>query len=373
MRHVRALAVLCCALPAAAIHNGLGMKPSMAWRSWNSYNSHITQAIMEGAMAGMVSRRNSVDGVPTSLLDLGYSMVGLDDGWQQCGSYGPEKFTYHNASGYPVVNLSRFPSLSNMTAYAHSLGLKAGWYQNDCVCQDHCADEMCYAGDVRALLDFGFDGIKLDECGLQKDLDLWASLIASHGKAIEIENCHWGRTTPNATWCPWNFYRTSGDVAPNFESVMTNLASIIPFADQNLSTPGCYAYGDMLEIGVTSGSSSLTLGEARSHFGAWAIVSSPLVLSHDVTNSESGGGKGGRAGEERAVLPPQKSALCPMHTDAPPSPPFQPPPLPLACRHGAGPHLAHHCQPRGDSRESAVLWPLGLGLFQQGPAPPHHG
>ena len=288
MRHVRALAALCCALPAAAIHNGLGLKPSMAWRSWNLYHEHIDQQLMESAMAGLTSRRNSVDGVPTSLLDLGYSTVGLDDAWQACGSYGPGKYTYHDASGNPLVNLTRFPSMASMTAHAHSLGLRAGWYFNNCICQDHCSDEACYAGDVRALLDFGFDAVKFDNCGAQRDLGLWASLIASHGKAIEIENCHWGRTTPNATWCPWNFYRTSGDVSPNFESVMTNLASIIPFAEQNLSTPGCWAYGDMLEVGVSDGSSSLTLGETRSHFGGWAILSSPLVLSHDVNDSAWG-------------------------------------------------------------------------------------
>ena len=50
--------------------------------------------------------------------------------WQACGSYGPNKNTYHDASGSPVVNTARFPSLGNMTAYAHSLGLKAGWYGN---------------------------------------------------------------------------------------------------------------------------------------------------------------------------------------------------------------------------------------------------
>jgi hypothetical protein len=92
MRLVLALAGLCCCvLPAAAIHNGLGAKPSMAWRSWNFYAERITQQLMEATMLGMTSRRNSVDGVPTSLLDLGYSMVGLDDAWQECGSYGPEK------------------------------------------------------------------------------------------------------------------------------------------------------------------------------------------------------------------------------------------------------------------------------------------
>ena len=133
MRFLCALAVLCCALPAAAIHNGLGATPSMAWRSWNLYAGRVNQTLMEGIMLGMTSRRNSVDGVPTSLLDLGYSTVGLDDNWQECGSYGPNKYTYHDAAGNPVVNLARFPSLANMTAYARSLGLKAGWYMNNCM------------------------------------------------------------------------------------------------------------------------------------------------------------------------------------------------------------------------------------------------
>jgi hypothetical protein len=95
---------------------------------------------------------------------------------------------------------------------------------------------------------------------------------------------------PNATWCPWNFYRTSGDVRASFDSIMGNLATVIPLADKNLSTPGCWAYPDMLEVGCAhgpggAGDPGLTLGETRSHFGAWSIVSSPLTLSHDVTNN----------------------------------------------------------------------------------------
>ena len=121
-------------------------------------------------------------------------------------------------------------------------------------------------------------------------MDLWSSLITSHGKAIEIENCHWGGTIPNATWCPWNFYRTSGDVRANFGSILSNLATVIPLAAKNLSTPGCWAYPDMLEVGCKAGpggstDSGLTLAETRSHFGGWAIVSSPLTLSHDVNNN----------------------------------------------------------------------------------------
>jgi alpha-galactosidase len=40
----------------------------------------------------------------------------------------------------------------------------------------------------------------------------------------------------------------------------------------------------MLETGVRLNEGGLTLIESRSHFNAWAIVSSPLILSHDTTD-----------------------------------------------------------------------------------------
>jgi len=282
------VAVICGLHAVSAIDNGLGVKPPMGWRSWNLYGANVDQKLIEGIMDGMVKRTRMVDGKLTSLLDLGYKTVGLDDNWQLCGKYGPQQYTYHN-NGSPVVNTGRFPDMKSMTDYAHSLGLKAGWYGNNCICSDHCSTTDCYQGDVTALIAFGFDAVKLDGCGAQRDLDLWSSLINKTGKAIEIENCHWGGTIPNATWCPWNFYRSSGDVRANFGSILGNLHTTIPLAAKNLSTPGCWAYPDMLEVGCAAGpggrsDSGLSIEETRSHFGGWAIVSSPLTLSHDVNN-----------------------------------------------------------------------------------------
>merc|ERR1712151_250073 len=115
---------------------------------------------------------------------------------------------------------------------------------------------------------------------------------ADNGKPVMVENCHWGSRVPfmpNATWCPWNFYRTSGDVRAKYSSVIGNLNSVGRFNSRNLSTPGCWAYPDMLEVGCQhgpggAGDPGLTMAETRTHFGAWVIVSSPLTLSHDVTN-----------------------------------------------------------------------------------------
>ena len=128
-------------------------------------------------MDGMVSRKRMVNGEPTSLLDLGYNDVGLDDAWQLCGSYGEKKYTYHKEDGTPVVDTSLFPSFNDMTSYAHNLGLTAGWYANNCICEDHCATDECYQNDVDALIEYGFDSVKLDGCGKELKLQKWADLI----------------------------------------------------------------------------------------------------------------------------------------------------------------------------------------------------
>jgi len=72
--------------------------------------------------------------------------------------------------------------------------------------------------------------------------------------------------------------------------VVDNLQTTIQWAKTGLSFPGCWAYPDMLEVGCAHGphgndDPGLSFVEARAHFGAWCIVSSPLILSHDVNNA----------------------------------------------------------------------------------------
>jgi len=61
-----------------------------------------------------------------------------------------------------------------------------------------------------------------------------------------------------------------------------NLLSTMKFqGDVPLSRPGSWAYPDMMEVGRMA-----NVIEDRSHFGAWVITSSPLVLGYDL-NDES--------------------------------------------------------------------------------------
>jgi len=83
---MRALAVCSCLLApwlASAVDNGVGLTPPMGWRHWKAFAAHIDQSIMENMMDQLTTKR-PVDGVPTSLADLGYIYAGLDDHWQNC-------------------------------------------------------------------------------------------------------------------------------------------------------------------------------------------------------------------------------------------------------------------------------------------------
>ena len=134
---VAATAVLLAGFPhaALAIDNGLGLTPPMGWRSWNCYHGDVTQQLMENVMDAMTSRARTVDGKPTSLLDLGYDNCGLDDNWQACnaGALGG----FHDEKGNPLVNTKTFPNMTAMTDYGHKIGLRVGWYMNNCICSEH--------------------------------------------------------------------------------------------------------------------------------------------------------------------------------------------------------------------------------------------
>ena len=177
----------------------------------------------------------------------------------------------------------------------HSLGIKAGWYGNNCRCRETSNEgwgpsaAKHYAGDVNATVLYGFDGIKFDNCGLFKNTAEYAQLFNHTGKAVMIEQCHWGQGPgfKGSSCNDYNFFRSSKDIEPNYQSVLTNVHSVVqwqpwsaPPGSSRLATgPGCWAYPDMLMVGNLNDFTT-----ERTHFGLWCIVSSPLVLSFDVAN-----------------------------------------------------------------------------------------
>ena len=292
--------------------NGVALTPPLGWRSWNLYGGSMTQEKMISIMDGVAAKRwklvrqdindNYDDDESTdtlvSLCDIGYCDVGLDDVWQDCNTqYAAEGMHYHDQNGYPIVNKVKFPSMVQMTNYGHAFNLTVGWYANNCACSDHCRNVTeCtkqITGDVQALLEYKFDSLKIDGCGNETNLTLWDEILRQHSSnnksTILVENCHGpnpdykptNRSLPPNIDCPYNMYRTSVDIRNNYGSILHNLLSVEYYHARNLSYPGCWAYPDMLQVGVRQGLNEV---ETKSHFNSWAIVSSPLILSHDVNN-----------------------------------------------------------------------------------------
>eukprot|EP00038_Savillea_parva_P008836 m.179517 g.179517 ORF g.179517 m.179517 type:complete len:497 (-) comp14778_c0_seq1:22-1512(-) len=327
--------------------NGLAVKPPMSWRSWNQFGWYITQDVILSAAQGLVNSSRPIKGMPpgTSLLDLGYKSVGMDEGWAACPAqpgpfpHGrdprvdpraamkrmnvPEPFPighnmtaeYHklNSDGTtisPVVDTLVFPDMKAMVDKIHAMGLKAGWYLDDCLSyclsiSDDCPPDMCIPGDVKAFTEFGFDNLKIDGCSAQRDVAQWATLINKSGVYSEIENCHNG-PNPNASiedgGCPYyHQYRSSGDINNGYPSWVSNAQTVAEYATSGRTGPTCWAYPDMLMIGVQGQTpdelhrgvgpwtdfTQPSVTEQRTHFGMWCILSSPLTLSLDFRNDSA--------------------------------------------------------------------------------------
>ena len=299
---------------ARAGDNGLALTPPRTWRSWNAYGFRIDADTMRTAARGLVDGSRAIRGQPagTRLLDLGYASVGMDEGWAACEPApgfptGGWLFHRSNADGTiaPVVNATLFPSLKGLVEELHAMGLAVGWYLNPCFSYcwklgDSCGDE-CNAGDVEAALAYGFDSVKIDGCSAQHNMSLWHSLFNDSGIPILIENCH-----DDASAAPskpiseggcteYHTYRSSTDIRNTYGSWLQNAYSVEQYATSGRTGPTCWAYPDMLMVGVGPTCAGDTCGadepplptvtEQRTHFALWAILSSPLTLSMDFSNA----------------------------------------------------------------------------------------
>ena len=293
-------------------NNGLAQTPPLTWRSWNAWGWRIDDATMRTAAAGLVDTSRAIRGLPagSSLLTLGFNNVGMDEGWAVCEPQpgfppGGSKFHRQNADGSysPVVNTTIFPDIAALVADIHAMGLQVGWYLNPCFSycwgQENIGD-VADAGDVAALTAFGFDSVKLDGCAKpgQTNMTLWSALLNATGKPVLIENCHdtAAPTEPIADGgCPhYHTYRSSTDIRNTYGSWVLNADSVEQYASTGRSGKGCWAYPDMLMIGVgptCAGDTCAgaepplpTLTEQRTHFGLWCVLSSPLTLSMDFAN-----------------------------------------------------------------------------------------
>jgi Alpha galactosidase A/Alpha galactosidase C-terminal beta sandwich domain/Alpha-galactosidase, CBM13 domain len=282
--------------------------PPMGWSSWNSFAVTVDSDIVVRQAKALVA---------SGLKEVGYQYVNIDEGWWQ---------GKRDKSGNITVDPKQWPALApgekagnmaNVVRFIHSLGLKAGIYtdagESGCSywwpglepARAHTGSEGHYNQDMLQFAKWGFDFVKVDWCGGDKEnLDpavqyseiaraiSRAEATTSHRLYLSI--CDWGNNSP-WTWAPGIggltdvMWRTSFDIvepivagtkyadrSASFIAVLSNFGKAIhPEAEHR----GFYNDPDMMVVGMNG----LSEEQNRIHMSLWAIAGAPLILGADLT------------------------------------------------------------------------------------------
>lgn len=309
------LSSFCCLAPLAAQNSAPETAkialPPMGWSSWNSFSNTIdSQITMQQArfMAG------------SALKKAGYQYVNIDEGWW-LGDRDAQGNIVVDHKAWPAIAPGEEPGdMSNIVRFIHSLGLKAGIYtdagSDGCSMYPdlgpayfHTGSEGHYEQDFLQFARWGFDYVKIDWCGGEKenlDPDVQYGEIARAisraeqitGHRLYYSICNWGKESP-WTWGPGvggaiqSIWRTSGDiVAPvvagsvnagrrvDFDRMLSNFdQGIHPEAEHT----GFYNDPDMMVLGMPG----LNAAQNRLHMALWAISGAPLLVGADLTRLDS--------------------------------------------------------------------------------------
>ncbi|KAK7451774.1 hypothetical protein VKT23_012453 [Stygiomarasmius scandens] len=277
--NIALLAILSNTPRTLALDNGVGRLPFLGYNTWNAYHCEINETVLRSTADNMVK---------LGLQDVGYQYINIDDCYSEKN---------RSADGNIVANATRFPSgMRNLTDYIHGLGFKAGIYSDSgwFTCQLFPGSFQNEARDARLFQEeWGFDLLKYDNCAVPFDeiikegivgkysrmAQAIADLAAETGKPpLLFSLCEWGREQP---WL-WarNFgqsWRTTDDIDSSWKALanLINRNSFITWA----SDFSGHNDMDILEVG----NGDLTVDEAKSHFTAWALMKSPLLIGTDLS------------------------------------------------------------------------------------------
>ncbi len=256
---------------------GLALTPPMGWNSWNTFQTKISEQLVEEMADKMVS---------SGMLAAGYSYLVLDDGWMSM---------QRDTSGNLVADPIKFPHGMKVVAdYVHSKGLKFGLY--NCAGSKTCAGYPGTRGfefqDARMYAALGIDYLKFDWCNAElqnarESYTLMSKALAKTGHPIVFSLCEWG------TAKPWHWaehvghlWRTTGDIGMVFDGsrklgnwTPMSAMHIVDIEDslRSFAGPGHWNDPDMLEVG-----NGYAPSEDRAHFTMWCMLAAPLMAGNDL-------------------------------------------------------------------------------------------
>lgn len=311
---IRVVGFLCCAFLACFSSAAQSVPapapippPPMGWSSWNSFSNIVDAQVVMAQARAMIS---------SGMRKAGYEYVNIDEGWW-LGERDNDGNIVVDPKAWPAMAAGeRAGDMSNIVRYIHGLGLKAGIYtdagMDGCsMFPDlgpkifHTGSEGHYQQDFLQFAKWGFDYVKVDWCGGNKEnldpavqySDIARAIARAEqitGRRLYFSICNWGKNSPwtwgpNVGGSPADIWRTSGDiVAPivaghehadrraSFDKMLSNFdQGIHPEAEHT----GYYNDPDMMVLGMPG----LTDEQNRLHMGLWAISGAPLIVGADLT------------------------------------------------------------------------------------------
>jgi len=261
----------------SALDTGVARLPVLGYNTWNAFQCNINEDLLLTTAKDMKT---------LGLLDVGYNYVNIDDCWAELN---------RSSSGDLVPDSIRFKNgMKNLSDEIHALGFNTGIYSDSgwFTCAGYPGSFENELRDATTFSDWGFDYLKYDNCAIPFDSiikqgivgkyermsDALAQLKATTGKSMVFSLCEWGWSQ---VWL-WGAdvgqsWRIDGDIAPQWDS----LALILNF--NSFITQATDFYGrndlDMLQLG----NGGLTFEEAKSHFTAWALMKSPLLIGTNLS------------------------------------------------------------------------------------------
>ncbi|KAF8634224.1 hypothetical protein AX15_000991 [Amanita polypyramis BW_CC] len=276
----------------------VGRLPALGFNTWNAYHCDINEHVVLTSANLMKS---------LGLADAGYNYVNIDDCYSE---------KERDGSGNIVANKARFPSgMKNLTDQIHSLGFKAGIYSDSgwYTCALYPGSFQNEARDAKLFQDWGFDYLKYDNCAAPFDeiikegmvgkfkrmADAIADLSITSGKSpLFYSLCQWGREEP---WL-WarqfgQSWRTTDDIEPTWRSVasiINQFVAISPLMRDKMIKPSMAGIRSILGQATSMattisiwqleiGNGDLNHEESKTHFTAWALMKSPLLIGTDLS------------------------------------------------------------------------------------------
>lgn len=257
-------------------------KAPMGWNSWNTFAEKIDETLILKSADALIE---------SGLAESGYKYVVIDDCWA---------LRERGKDGRLEADPKKFPrGMKVLAEEIHRRGLKFGMYS--------CCGLMTCAGypssldrewtDAQTFAEWGVDYLKYDYCYRpwnRRGEELYRAMghaLANSGREILFSACNWGadesqkwiRTTGADMW------RSTGDIVDNWNSVKDIIGK--QFALLAYNAKGCFNDMDMLIVGMNGkgnvGLGGCTEAEYRTHFAAWCLLQSPLMIGCDVRNMDT--------------------------------------------------------------------------------------